>query len=342
MKRTLAKTIALLIALSCALFWCVGMAQAETIELKFATGFSPKHTMQVKVFEPWAKKLGELTGGKVKVTFYPGGALGKAPDTYSVVEKGIADMGYYLHDYTPGRFPLTTVFELPFMVPNAEKLGTAMWKIYEKFPEFQKEYFKVKPLALWGHPGGHFFTAKTPIKTIADFKGVKMRTVSPAVTEALKIYGAVPVSMPITETYTALERGVVDGTVVPWEGLVIFKLDDLIKYATEADFYTVTMAVVMNKAKWNSLPADVKKAIDQTTGMAMSVACGKAFDAVEIPMKKKALSKGIEVFQFSPADKEKLKALTLPLREDWVKRMDAKGLPGKAVLETSLKELGLK
>lgn len=342
MKRTLARTIALLIVLSCALFWCVGMAQAETIELKFATGFSPKHTMQVKVFEPWAKKLSELTKGKVKVTFYPGGALGKAPDTYSTVEKGIADIGYYLHDYTPGRFPLTTVFELPFMVPSAEKLGSAMWKTYEKFPEFQKEYSKVKLLALWGHPGGHFCTIKTPIKTIADFKGVKMRTVSPAVTEALKIFGAVPVSMPITETYTALERGVVDGTVVPWEGIVIFKLDDLIKYVTEADFYTVTMAVVMNKKKWDSLPADVKKAIGENSGLALSLACGKAYDAVEGPMKKRAVAKGIQVFRFSPADMDKLKSLTLPLRGEWVKRMDAKGLPGKAVLETSLKFLGLK
>ena len=228
------------------------------------------------------------------------------------------------------------------MVPSATKLGEAMWKIYEKFPEFQKEYFKVKPLALWGHPGGHFFTTKTPIKTIADFKGMKIRTVSPAVTAALKIFGAVPVSMPVTETYTALERGVVDGTVVPWEGLVIFKMDELVKYATEANFYTVTMAVVMNKRKWNSLPADVKKAIAQTTGMSLSLACGKAFDSVENPMKKKALSKGIKVFHFSDSDMKKLKALTMPLREDWVKRMDAKGLPGKAVLKTSLQYLGLK
>jgi TRAP-type C4-dicarboxylate transport system substrate-binding protein len=252
------------------------------------------------------------------------------------VEKGIADIGYYLHDYTPGRFPLTTAFELPFMVPTATKLSSAMWKTYEKYPAFQKEYAKVKPLALFGHPGGHFCTTKTPIRTVADFKGLKIRTAGPSVTKALKRWGAAPVNMPITETYAALERGVVDGTVVPWEGVVIFKLDDLIKYVTEASFYTVTMAVVMNKQKWQSLPDDVKKVMEEHSGMALSLACGKAYDDTDAPMKKKCVDRGIEVIKLKPADKEKLESLTLPLRDEWIKEMDAKGLPGKAVLETAL------
>jgi TRAP-type C4-dicarboxylate transport system substrate-binding protein len=338
MKRTMV-AIALVFALGCSLLWYATPALAETIELKFATGFSPKHTMQTQVFEPWAKKISELTKGKVKVTFYPGGALSKAPETYAIVEKGIADLGYFLHDYTPGRFPLTTVFELPFMVPNSTKLSSAMWKTYETIPAFQKEYRKVKPMALFGHPGGHFCTTKKPIKTIDDFKGLKIRTVSPSVTEALKIFGAAPVSMPITETYAALERGVVDGTVVPWEGIVIFKLDDLIKYVTVADFYTVTMAVVMNKAKYESLPADVKKVIDENSGMSLSLACGKAYDDTDAPMKKKCVDRGIEVLKFSDADMQKLKDLTMPLRTKWVKDMKAKSLPGKETLETALKNL---
>jgi len=339
MNRSGVVAVLLMVTLGCFTLASVGIAQAETITLKFATGFSPKHTMQAKVFEPWAKKITELTGGKVKVTFYPGGALAKAPDTYSIAEKGIADLGYYLHDYTPGRFPLTTVFELPFMVPSAEKLSSAMWKTYEEIPAFKKEYDKVKLMALFGHPGGHFCTVKKPIKTIADFKGLKIRTVSPSVTKALKLYGAVPVSMPITETYTALERGVVDGTVVPWEGIAIFKLDDLIKYVSEASFYTVTMAVVMNKKKWESLPADVKKVIGENSGMSFSLACGKAYDAAEGPMKKKCLKSGVEVVQLAPDVIEKLKSLTMPLRAEWVKDMNAKGFPAQKVLDTALKNL---
>ncbi len=341
MKRTGMIAISLLIAVGFALLGCVTSAKAETIELKFTSSFSPRHTMQVKVFEPWAKKISELTGKKIKMTFFPGGALAKAPETYNVVEKGIADIGYYLHDYTPGRFPLTTVFELPFMVPNSEKLSEAMWKTYDKIPAFKKEYGKVKLLALFGHPGGHFCTTKKPIKNVADFKGLKIRTVSPAVTAALKIFGAAPVSMPITETYAALERGVVDGTVVPWEGIAIFKLDDLVKYVTVTDFYTVTMAVVMNKRKWDSLPDDVKKVMAEHSGIALSLACGKAYDAAEIYMKKKCLKKGLEELKFSDAGMQKLKDMTMPLRGQWVKDMDAKGLPGQKTLDTALEYLGL-
>jgi TRAP-type C4-dicarboxylate transport system substrate-binding protein len=339
MNRSRVLAVSLLVALGCFLFSCVGVASADPIELKYATGFSPKHTMQVKVFEPWAKEITKLTNGKVKVTFFPGGALGKAPATYSIVEKGIADIGYFLHDYTPGRFPATTVFELPFMVPTSTKLSRAMWKTYEKFPGFQKEYKKVKLLALFGHPGGHFCTVKAPIKTVDDFKGLKIRTVSPAVTKALKIFGATPVSMPITETYTALERGVVDGTVVPWEGVAIFKLDDLVKFVSEADFYTVTMAVVMNKQKWDSLPDDVKKVINKKSGMALSLACGKAYDDTNEPMKKKCLAKGVKAIKLSAETMQKLRDLTMPLRKDWVKEMSAKGLPAKAILDTALENI---
>jgi TRAP-type C4-dicarboxylate transport system substrate-binding protein len=313
-----------------------GMVSAKIIELKFAQPFSPKHTMQKKVFEPWAEKINKMTNGKVKVTFYPGGALGKTPDHYDLAEKGIADIIYVLQDYTPGRFPMTSVFELPFMIPSATKTSKAMWKTYEKFPEFQKEYKRVKPLALFCHPGGHFNTLKKPIRKIEDLKGLKFRTASPHVTKALKIFGAVPVNMPITEAYTALDRGVVDGTVLPWEGNFIFKLAELLKYGTEADFYTMTMMVVMNKRKWNSLPDDIKKVIDETTGMAMSLEAGKTYDQTNQPMKGLCLKKGMQAIQLPAAEKKKLEALTIPLRDEWIKEMDAKGLPGKAVLDAAL------
>jgi TRAP-type C4-dicarboxylate transport system substrate-binding protein len=292
--------------------------------------------MQKKVFEPWAEKINKMTGGKVKVAFYPGGALGKTPDHYDLAEKGIADIIYVLQDYTPGRFPMTSVFELPFMIPSATKTSTAMWKVYEKFPEFRKEYSRVKPLALFCHPGGHFNTVKKPIRKIEDLNGLKFRTASPHVTKALKIFGAVPVNMPITEAYTALERGVVDGTVLPWEGNFIFKLAELLKYGTEADFYTMTMMVVMNKKKWDSMPDDVKKVIDDTTGMAMSVEAGKVYDMTNEPMKKLCIKKGMQVIELPESEKKKLEALTIPLRNEWIQDMEKRGLPGKAVLDAAL------
>ncbi len=293
--------------------------------------------MQVMVFEPWVKKIEEMSKGKLKVVMYPGGALGKDSDHYSLAEKGIADVVYALQDYTPGRFPLTTVFELPFMIPSAEKTSVAMWKIYEKYPEFQKEYSRVKVLALFCHAQGHFNTVKKPIRALEDFKGLKFRTASPHVTKALKAFGAVPVTMSVSDSYSALERGVVDGTVLPYEGLYVFNQAELIKYSTETDFYTMTMMIVMNKRKYDSLPPDIKQVIDQTTGLVLSREAGRVYDGLIPVMKERCLEKGMQAIQLSPEDTERLKALTIPLREEWVKEIEQKRLPGKAVLDSAIK-----
>ena len=334
MKKAFILSVTFVAFICCVLFTGGADASAKTIELKFAQPFSPKHTMQTKVFEPWAKKITEMTNGKVKVRFFPGGALGKTPDHYDLAEKGIADISYTLQDYTPGRFPLTSVFELPFIITSATQTSVAMWKTYEQFPDFQKEYGKVKLLALFCHPAGGFNTVKKPVKAIGDLKGLKFRTASPHVTEALKMFGAVPVNMPITETYTALERGVFEGTVLPWEGNFVFKLAELLKYGTETEFYTMNMMVVMNMRKWNSLPDDVKKAIDETTGLVMSRDAGKVYDNTNVPMRNLCIKKGMQVLQLPASEKEKLKSITMPLRDEWVKDMTSRGFPGAAILDT--------
>jgi TRAP-type C4-dicarboxylate transport system substrate-binding protein len=336
MKKVWISFSATFAILGCILAGAATSTYAKTIELKFSTGFSPKHTMQTKVFEPWAEKIKQLSDGKVEVTFFPGGALGKTPDQYDLAEKGIADIAYTLQDYTPGRFTMTTVFELPFIVKSATSTSKAMWRVYEQFPEFRKEYRKVKVLGLFCHPAGNFNSVKKPIKTLEDLKGMKFRTASPHVTEALKIFEAIPVHMPITETYTALERGVVEGTVLPWEGNFVFKLAELLKYGTETDFYTMTMMVVMNQRKYDSLPEEIKKIIDETTGMAMSVEAGKVYDQTNAPMRQLCQKKGMQSMQLPLEEKKKLEELTLPLREKWVKNMEAKGLPGQAVLDATI------
>ena len=336
MKKTTTLAIFLVIFLCGALMIPATQAAADEIVLKFATGFSPKHTMQTKVFEPWAEEISQKTGGKVKVTFFPGGALGKTPDHYDLAEKGIADIIYTLQDYTPGRFPLTTAFELPFLITDATRTSRAMWKVYEKFPAMQEEYSKVKVLGLFCHPSGCFNTVKKPIRTLEDLKGMKFRTASPPVTEALKMWGAVPVDMPVTEAYTALERGVIEGTVLPWEGNFIFKLAELLKYGTETEFYTMSMVVAMNKKKYDSLPDDVKKVIDETTGLVMSEKAGKVYDDTNEPMKQLCMKQGMEPIKLPQEEKMKMEALTVPIRTKWVEEMTAKGYPAQDLLNAAI------
>ncbi|MBN2402483.1 MAG: TRAP transporter substrate-binding protein [Spirochaetes bacterium] len=305
----------------------------EIIKLGFSHGFPADHTMQVRVFEPWAKEISRLSKGRVEILFFPDGTLGKMPDQYKLAEDGVIDISYAIQDYTPDLFPLTTVFELPFMTPSAEKASRTMWLTYEKFAEFRNEYNKVKVLALFCHPGRHFYSISKPIKEVKDFKGIIFTTTNSFATNVVRIFGANPVPMTVADTYAAMENGIVGGTVVSWEELNTFKLDRFINYATEVYFNTMAMMVVMNKKKYNSLPKDIQKLIDNTTGLGMSVDAGKSYDDVEISFRNLAEKKGIKRFNFSGSDMEKLESFTLPLRRQWVKNMEKKGLPGQAILQ---------
>lgn len=314
-------------------------SSAKTIELKFAHPYPAMHAQHKGVLVPWAKKVEEASGGALKIKFIPGGALGKPGQAYSMVEKNVADIGWDISDYSPGRFPLTTVIELPFMVNTAEKASVALWKTYEAFPEFQKEYADTKLLMLSCHAPGVFATVKKPIKSLADLKGMKIKTASSFTTDALQLFGAVPVTQPVTETYTSLERGVLDGVVMPYDGMVIFKVNELLKYYTPADFYSMVFWVAMNKKKFESLPDDIKKVIEENSGLSFSQAHGKSFDESYATMKQICIKTGMQEVTFPEAEMQKLVGLTAPLKEKWVKEMEAKGLPGKAVLETATRLL---
>ena len=309
-------------------------SQAKTIVLTFAHPYPPMHPQHKNVLVPWAKRIEAASGGAVQIKFIPGGALGKPGQTYSIVEKGVADIGWDIADYTPGRFPLTTVIELPFMDKTAEKASVALWKTYEKFPAFKKEYADTKLLMLSAHAPGFFATVKKPVKSLNDLKGLKIKTASSFTTDALKLFGAVPVTQPVTETYTSLERGVLDGVVLPFDGIVIFKLNELLKYYTPADFYSLVFWVAMNKNKFESLPDNVKKIIEENSGLALSRAFGISFDQTYAAMKQICLKTGMKEVTFPDSEMQKLIKLTAPMKDQWVKDMEAKGLPGKAVLET--------
>jgi TRAP-type C4-dicarboxylate transport system substrate-binding protein len=313
------------------------IVSAKEIQLRFSSAFPSMQTITGKIIKPWVDQINKAGKGKVNIRLYLAGALGKAPDQYALAETGVADLSYHLADYTPGRFPMTSVFSLPFMVPSGEKVSEAMWKTFQQEPKYAEEYKKVKVLALFGHPGGHFHTVKKPIRSMADFKGLKMRTANPAISEALKIWGATPVSLPITETYQALERNILDGTVLVWEGMGVFKLNEVCKYATLADLYTMPMMIVMNLAKWNSLPADVKELLESTTGLKMSMEAGAAFDRMEKPFREKSLKLGMEEIKLDPAELDKLRTSTIPLRAAWVKEYTAKGFPAQQILDTAVK-----
>jgi len=303
--------------------------ESQAVELKMSHFMPTKHT-QHKVMAKWAQTIQEKSGGELTVTIFPGGALGKPPHQFDNAVKGITDIAFAIHSYTPGRFPLTSALRLPFLVQNGEKGSEILWEMSQKY--LQDEYKKVKVLWTFCHGPGQIHTTKKQIKTLEDLKGLKLRTPGPIMSKVLKKLGAVPVPMPITQVYTALERKTIDGVCGPWEIMRPFRFYELTKYTTVVDIYTLTFFEVMNKDKYNSLPANLKKTLDDNSGLKMSIAAVKAHDKADKPAYELCLKKGIKVYTLPPQERARWMEAAKPIEANWLKDMKAKGLPGKEVL----------
>jgi TRAP-type C4-dicarboxylate transport system substrate-binding protein len=235
-------------------------ALAAPVDLTFSIFFPPTHAQAIAAMD-FAKEIEKRTDGKVQITTFPGGTLTKAPQCYDGVVKGISDLGNSCFAYTRGRFPVMAAVDLPMGYPS----GMVATRVAHEFAKSvnPKELQDVKVLYIHAHGPGLLHTKK-PVRTLEDLKGMKIRCTGLAakVVEAL---GGVPVAMPQGDTYEALQKGVVEGTFSPMEVLKGWKQAEVIKYTTECYSvgYTTAMFVVMNKAKWNSLPADVKGVIEE-------------------------------------------------------------------------------
>lgn len=309
--------------------------QAKTIELKLAHFMSTKHCMHTDVMVPFAKAVKKATDGRVKITIYPGGVLGRPPQQYNAAATGIVDIAFGLHSYTPGKFPLVSVLELPFMVTSAKQGSYVLWKLYEKFPQIRAEHSEVKVLSLWTHDTGQILTKK-PIRAMSDLKGLKLRCPSATQKRVIQAWGATPVMMPVTQLYESLQRGVVDGAVIPFSGIRDFNLQEVAKYLTVGDFYVCTFFLVMNKDAWNKISSKDQGIIEGLIGKKMSDKAGAAFDAAAKLGYQTCKKAGMNIYRLPPDELAKWKKAIMPLREKWVADMEAKGLPGRAVYNAAI------
>src|SRR5262247_1572719 len=239
-------------------------SQDKPIELKFSSWVGIAHGHHTGVMVPWAKMVEEKSGGRLKITIYPGSTLGKAADHFDMVKDGIADLAFTTPGYTPGRFPLITATELPLLFKSSRGGSLAVMSIFDKY--FKNEFKDVKVLWFWVHPPGHFHLAKKQVKVLEDLNGLKIRAATPMLTTMVKTLGAVPVSIPAPDTYTALERGTVDGTIFPWEAIWSFKLAEVLRHHTVVNLYASPLMTVMNQKKYDALPPDLRKVIDELSG----------------------------------------------------------------------------
>ncbi len=323
--------------LTASLFSAVIGVAAETVTLKvhhFLPAGSYAQTMFIK---PWCDRIAQDSGDRLKCQIYPSMQLGGTPpQLFDQVKDGIVDVIWTLPGYTAGRFPLVEVFELPFMMQNPETTSKALWDYVQQYDA--AEFKDIHPLAFHVHGDGVFHMVKKPIKVMADLKDQKVRAPTRQTNKMLAALGATPVSMPVPAVSESLAKSVIDGALVPYEVVPAVKIQELVKFHSETDpaepaIYTSVFVLAMNKARYESLPADLKKVVDANSGKALSGMAGKAFLQADEEGKKLTTKNTTNVIPKSELDSWKKIGQTVT--DAWVAEVTANGANGKMLLDNA-------
>lgn len=331
-KRALLKASATLLLATLA-----QAAAAQEVALKFHHIWPAAAMAPTRVIGPWCDKIAAESNNRLKCQLLPAMSGGGTPaQLVDRVKDGVDDLTITLPGYTPGRFPAMEVFELPFMTNSAEAGAAAAWDYLQKHAT--KEFPGTKVLATWVHDEGYVHTASKPVKSLDDFRGLKLRAPTRQTNKLLAKLGATPVGMPVTGVADALTKGTIDGYVLPWEVIPAFKLHEMTKFHTETDpsrpaLYSAGFIFGMNQAKYDSLPADLKRVIDNNSGAALSRQIGKVWDESQAVGRKAAVDRGNTFIKLSPAETDAWIKASTSLYDEWVVDMDKRGLPGKQMLQ---------
>ena len=329
-RRTFLKT-SLATTAAAGLPWSTSFAQ-DTIELKLSSFVPPTHSIWVDPLTPWSKEVAKRSGGKLTVRLFPSMQLGgKPPELYRQMVQGVADIVFTLPGYTASDFPMMSLTELPGTAANAEDGTRKLWANFDKF--FAKEFAAAKVLMLWNSDTAGIMSRAKPVRTLEDMKGMRIRTPSRAQSDQLTALGAIPVDMPVTQIYNALERGVVDATMIPLSAMIDFKLLEVVKYLTvDAPLGRSPFLVSMQRKRYESLPANLKKIIDDTTGLQMSLGGAQSYDKKN-KIALEAGKKQREVISLAPAESKRWHDIFKALAKRQGEEVDKKGLPGTALVK---------
>ncbi|MBB4304950.1 TRAP-type C4-dicarboxylate transport system substrate-binding protein [Rhodobium orientis] len=305
-------------------------AHADT-SLRYAHFMPAQSWQQTDLFEAWAKAVEDASGGAVKTTVFPAQTLGKAPAGYDNAKNGIADIAWTVQGYTAGRFPLSQIVELPGLFQTAEVGSCAFQKLYDS-GALDDEYKDTHVLFVHTHAPGQLHMRDTPVKTLSDLKGKKLRRPTTVIGTLLSELGAEPVGLPAPRIYENVERGVIDGYMITWESVIAFRLAELTKYHTDFGFYSLAFVTTMNKAKYEALSPEEKKAIDDNSGMKWSLVAGRGYDKGDARALVE-LKKTSEIYEIPAAERPEWEAAAKRATEIYLNELDSKGLPGTETYE---------
>ncbi|MEX1215765.1 TRAP transporter substrate-binding protein [Saccharospirillum sp.] len=317
-------------ALACTLFG-TSYAQSAEVNLNLAH-FMPQNSWQQNViFNDWKQAVEEQSDGRIAVTVYPAQTLGRAPAGYDNAVSGITDIAWTVQGYTAGRFPLSQLMELPGLFETGAVGSCAFQKLYNS-GALDEEYKESKVLYVHTHSPGHLHTRETQVTSLEDLKGLKIRRPTAVIGELLTELGAEPIGMPAPEVYPGLQRGVIDGYMFPWETIQSFRTGEVTDYHLEFGFYSLAFVTTMNKNSYDSLPEDLKKVIDDNSGMEWAVTAGRGYDDADVLSLESIRASDAVITQLSPEEQAQWQSAADKVVQAYVTQLDNQGLPGSETL----------
>jgi TRAP-type transport system periplasmic protein len=323
---TTAKSLAAVALLSLS-----GAASAQ-MTLTLSSWVPPSHLL-TRAQSDWCNEVSKAVAGRIKCNLLPK-AVTPAPGTFDAVKDGLADLSFSVHGYTPGRYVMGKMAELPFLGDSAIATSVAYQRIYEKHLAKFDEHKGMKVITVFTHGPGVIFNTKKPVTSLADLQGLKFRVGGGMVNDVGKALGANMTLKPAPESYELLSSGVVDGTWFPDESVVSFKLDKLVKHRTAVPggLYNTSFALVMNQATWDKIPKADQEAITKLSGEWAARFIGKYWDDTDAQSREVQKAAGVQSITADAKFLAEFKAKTSALEEAWIKEAEAKGLKNAAAV----------
>lgn len=318
-----------------ALAFSASGAMAQEVTLNMHQFLPAQANVPKQVLAVWADRIATESDGRIKIEMFNSMALGGTPpELLDQAIDGVADIVWTVVGYTPGRFPATEVFELPFMVEDARAASCAYWKMYDK--NMREDFKDVHILGTWVHGPGMFHTSD-PVEVPSDLEGMKIRGGSRLVNQLLERTGATPVGMPVPAIAEGLSKGVIDGTTIPWEVTPALKVPELVENHTEFEgpgLYTLGFVLAMNNGSYNNLPDDLKAVIDANSGLEFSIFAGGTQADADGPARVVAVEMGNNIVTVDAATAQSdWLPVVEPIYADWIADMDSNGRNGQAVID---------
>ncbi len=334
MKRRNLMISAVAGALTAATLSTVSVAQEVTLRLH--QFLPPPAPVPKLILKPWAENVEKASDGRIKIEHFDAMALGgRPPELLDQARDGVVDITMTVAGYTPGRFPRTEVFELPFMMTSPVATAAAYWEMVET--DWQNnEYQDVKVLGAWVHGPGQIHT-KDGVTSLEDMKDLTLRGPTRIINDLLGELGAEPVGMPLPAIPEALSKGVIKGTVIPWEVTPAIRLSELVsnhtEFSGEEALYTAAIILVMNKAKYDALPDDLKAILDAESGAKLSTFASQVMWDMDEPARGIAEKANNTIVKLDDAETQRWKDAAQPVVDRWVADMKEKGIDGQALID---------